>query len=165
SRRMGGQPEDRNRGCLPATPSSRPDPEREGGSDPSGRLPCGRAGGGAPGSQRVGWGSWGTGRPPAEIVRTGRIAPPVAPPHDREERREEEDCGEASESDEAEDRGAVLSGSRIVVVAIEQDLVDGGADLASRGLDQRQPQVARRVLDPVEIAGETSIGCRDVNRA
>ena len=36
----------------------------------------------------------------------------------------------------------VLAGRRVVVVAEQQQLVDRRADLARRGLDQGEPQVA-----------------------
>ena len=47
------------------------------------------------------------------------------------------------------------------MVAVEQDLVDQRADLVVRRLDQRQPQVARRVLDAVEIARDPPLGGED----
>ena len=51
---------------------------------------------------------------------------------------------------------AVLPGLRVVVVAEQQRLIDERADLAFRRFDQRQPQVARRELDAVEVARDVA---------
>ena len=54
-----------------------------------------------------------------------------------------------------------LPSGRVVVEAVEEDLVDGRADLPGGGLDEAEAQVARRVLDSVEVAGEAAVGRRD----
>ena len=54
--------------------------------------------------------------------------------------------------------GAVAADRRVVVEAVEQDLVDEAADLAAGRLDQAEPQVARRVLDAEAIAGDLAAG-------
>src|SRR5215217_5464627 len=61
---------------------------------------------------------------------------------------------ENDQKDEAEhgqDGGAVAADHRIVVEAVEQDLVDQAADLAAGRLDQAQPDVARRVLEAEDV--------------
>src|SRR5213592_2877302 len=52
----------------------------------------------------------------------------------------------------AHDERAVLAGGGVVVEAEEEELIDRRADLARRGLDQPQAEIARRRLDAVEVA-------------
>jgi hypothetical protein len=58
----------------------------------------------------------------------------------------------AGEAQHVHDHQAVAPGGRVVVEAVEQELVDRAPDALVRGLDQPQAQVARRVLDAVEVA-------------
>src|SRR5579883_470867 len=57
----------------------------------------------------------------------------------------------------ARDDGAVLPGSRIVVIAIKQYLVDHVADLVLRGLHKRQPQIPGSVFHAVKILGNLAL--------
>src|SRR5439155_20181864 len=61
--------------------------------------------------------------------------------------------------------GAVAGGDGVVVVAVEEERVDERSDLSPRSLDEREAQIARRVLDAEEVARESSIRSRDVDRA
>ena len=49
---------------------------------------------------------------------------------------------------------------RVVHVAKEHDLIGRGADLALRSLDERQPQVARRILDAAQVSRDRSVGVK-----
>ena len=60
---------------------------------------------------------------------------------------------------------AIFSGGRIVVVAIEQQLIDRRSDLVFRRFDQTETQVARRIFDAVEVTREFSLRRRNVDRA
>ena len=78
----------------------------------------------------------------------------------QDEAAEGGDGQEASEPHEVEDRGAVAAGLGVVLVAVEQDLVDGGADLPARRVHQREAEVLRRVLDAEEVVGDLPLGGR-----
>src|SRR6476661_9872655 len=81
---------------------------------------------------------------------------PPAQEHDEED---EADHGrEAGHAHEPQGDDAVAADHRVVVKAVEQDLVDEAADLVAGGLDQAEPQVARRVLDAEEIARDPPLG-------
>ena len=75
-----------------------------------------------------------------------------ADPHDRED---------AGRLHEPHDRQAVLAALRVVVETGQQQLVHGAADLAVGGVDERQPQIARAVLDAVEVVRQPAVGRRD----
>jgi hypothetical protein len=57
----------------------------------------------------------------------------------------------AGRTNEVHDDETVLAGLRIVVVAEQQHLIGERADLARRGLDERQLQVARREFHAVQV--------------
>ena len=54
-------------------------------------------------------------------------------------------------------RAAVLAGGRIVVIAEEKDGVGGRADFPCRGLDEGEAQIARLVLEAVEVARDAAL--------
>src|SRR2546423_3574748 len=79
------------------------------------------------------------------------------------------------ESDDAEDRqharraedghhGRELARRRVVVVAVQNQRVHGRAYLPLRRLDEREPQVLRRILDAVEVVREFSFRRRHHDR-
>ena len=85
----------------------------------------------------------------------------AAAAHHHNRRGDQDDRGEAGEADHVHDDGTVLAARRVVVEAVEEDRVDRSADLSGRGLDEAEAEVARRVLDAVEVAGEPALGRRD----
>ena len=66
--------------------------------------------------------------------------------------------------DRVEDRHAVLPDARVVVIAEQQHLVGDRAELVVRRFDERQAEIARREIDPEEIAGHDALRRRDVDR-
>ena len=60
---------------------------------------------------------------------------------------------------------AVAAALRVVVEAVEQQLVDRRADVPLARFDQRQPQLLRRVLDAVEVARQPALRRRDQHAA
>ena len=81
----------------------------------------------------------------------------LAPHHDDDERAEREDRRGAGEAHRAHDDQAVAAGHRVVVIAVEQQRVDRRADLAGRRFDEREPQIARAVLDAEQIARQPAV--------
>ena len=65
-----------------------------------------------------------------------------------------------AEPHQVEDRGAVAAGLGVVLVAVEQDLVDGVADPPAGRVHEREPQVLRRVLDAEQVVGDPALGRR-----
>ena len=57
-----------------------------------------------------------------------------------------------------------VPGGGIVTKAVQQHLIDRGADHAVGRLDQPEPQIAGRILDPVEVARDPSVGRQDHDR-
>src|SRR6202171_4679163 len=104
---------------------------------------------------------------PARIVadRAGRAAPPLAAPHQKEEPRKDQDGADPAQTNQVHHDGAVLPDFRIVVVAVQKDLVDRVADFPIGGFDEPETEVARRVLDPVEVAGEPAVRSQDEDAA
>ena len=85
-------------------------------------------------------------------------------PHDREEDRQDRDRGRSACSDHVHHDRAVAAALGIVVVAVEEDLGRRkGADPVAGRLDQAEAQVARRVLDSVEVARQAAVRRRDVD--
>src|ERR1700729_2135140 len=52
----------------------------------------------------------------------------------------------------------IFSGGGIVVIAEQQYLISGRADFSFGRFDQSQPQLARRVLNPVKVTRNFSFG-------
>src|SRR5579859_7598797 len=67
------------------------------------------------------------------------------------------DRQKTAEANDFQNGGAVASGRRVVLVAEEQRAIDGRADFAGGGVHQPQTDVARRVLDTVEVTRDAAI--------
>src|SRR5450759_5138963 len=106
------------------------------------------------------------GQPPSGLRRSrgsrGGVAAVVAAPHDREERREDEDGDDAAEAQHVHNDRTVFSDLRIVVIAVKENLVHRRADPVAGRFGARQPQVSRRVLDPVEVVRQCSPRRREI---
>ena len=63
----------------------------------------------------------------------------------------------AADADDVQHRRAVAPGARIVVEAEQQQLIDRRADRSVGGLDQAEPEIARRVLDAEEVARDAPV--------
>ena len=61
----------------------------------------------------------------------------------------------------AEHVDAVLARARVVAKAGEEHAIDDAADLPSRRLDERQPDVERAKRDAVEVAGDPPVRRQD----
>ena len=83
---------------------------------------------------------------------------------DRQEYRERQHGGDASGANHRQDARAVLSGRRVVVVAEEQHVVDDRADALVGRLDQAEPEIARRELDPVEVLRDGALRRQHLDR-
>src|SRR6185503_3070845 len=66
-------------------------------------------------------------------------------------RNDSEQCGHAGNAHYFHYCQAIRTGSWIVVIAIEQQLLDRAPDLVFRRLDQSETQVTRGVVDAVEV--------------
>src|SRR5215469_15026134 len=59
---------------------------------------------------------------------------------------------DAAKADDPENGGTVFCARGIVVVAEQQDVVDGSADLPGGGIHEPQSHVAAGILDSIEVA-------------
>ena len=92
------------------------------------------------------------------VRRRACVRVALAAHHDADERRRAASTVAApARRSDAHDDEAVAARHRVVVIAVEQQRVDGRADLALRRLDERQAQVARAVLDAEEVAREPAV--------
>ena len=75
----------------------------------------------------------------------------------RQEYRERQHGEDASGANHPEDARPILSRRRVVVVAEQQQLIGLRTDPAFRGFHERQPQIARSVLDAEQVARRSTI--------
>src|SRR5262249_17460022 len=92
------------------------------------------------------------------------VGVPLAAETDEQERQERADRRDEADPDRIEDRRPVLPGLRVVVVAEQQHLVAHRAEPVVRGLDQRQPQIARREIYPEQVARDNAARGGHVDR-
>src|SRR5215208_1729075 len=85
----------------------------------------------------------------------------LPPPQEHDQKDDAEHGQDAAQPYDVQGDGAVAADHRIVVEAVEQDLVDQAADLAAGRLDQAQPDVARRVLEAEDVARHPALRSRD----
>src|SRR5439155_5136052 len=85
----------------------------------------------------------------------------VAPDHDGDERAEREERERSPRAHGAERERAVFSDPRIVVVTEQKELIDDRAELALRGLDEREAKVLRRVFDAEEVTRDLAFRRED----
>src|SRR5271169_1201592 len=81
----------------------------------------------------------------------------VEPEKNEQQTTEEQDGESCSQPQNVADNRAIFAGGGIVVIAVEQHLIDGVADLALRGFDQTHAQVFRRIIHAVEIARDAAL--------
>jgi len=62
-----------------------------------------------------------------------------------------------AETDELENRGAVSGGGGIVVIAKEQNVIDGRADLSCRSVHETEAHVAAGIFDAIEVARDVAV--------
>ena len=72
-------------------------------------------------------------------------------------RAEREHGRGAGEAQHAHDDEAVAAGHRVVVIAVEQQRSTGVPTLPVGRLDQRQPQIARAVLDAEQVPRQPAV--------
>src|SRR5215831_1835453 len=65
-------------------------------------------------------------------------------------RHKQENCEHAAETDNPKNGGAVFCTRRVIVVAEQQNVIDGGANLSCGGVHQGQPHVSAGILDAIE---------------
>src|SRR5580704_13136083 len=82
----------------------------------------------------------------------------IASSEDQNPRDDRENRKYSAKADDAKNRGAVARGRRIVLEAIQQEMVDRTSDLSGRGVDQAESHVARRIFHSVEIARDSPVG-------
>src|SRR5258706_5690479 len=82
----------------------------------------------------------------------------LAPNHDEHKRSEREHGRGAGHAQGAQDQESIAARHRVVVVAIEKQRVDGGADLAFGRFHDRETQIARTVLNPEQVTGQPAVG-------
>src|SRR5713226_9765200 len=80
----------------------------------------------------------------------------LAPQHGKNETAQDQYRGERSQPNDIGNQEPILSRDGIVVVAKEQELIDGGADFISGGFDQTQAQISRGKIDAVKVARRSS---------
>ena len=90
--------------------------------------------------------------------------PSLAPEADEQERQEPEYRDHAADADGPQNRAAVLPGRRVVVIAEQQHLVGDRPEPVLGRFDQREAEIARREIDPEEIARDDALRRRDVDR-
>src|SRR2546423_15578756 len=71
--------------------------------------------------------------------------------HDGDERAERENGDGAGQPQRPHDREAVAAVLRVVVIAVEQNLIDRVADLPRGCVEQRKPQIPRSVVDAEQV--------------
>ena len=103
------------------------------------------------------------GAPGVRVPRQRSV--PLAPPHQHDRRAARHERQHAGNPDQRHHGEAVPAARRVVVKAIQEDIVDRAADLPIGGLDQRQPQIARPVLDAVEVVRQPALRRRDHDAA
>src|SRR5689334_13244462 len=67
----------------------------------------------------------------------------------------------AAETDNPKNGGAVFRARRVIVVAEQQNVIDGRANLSRGGVYQAQAHVAAGILDTVEVAADAAIRRQD----
>ena len=70
---------------------------------------------------------------------------------------EQENRQDAAEADDPENRRAVFCARGVIVVAEQQNMVDGRANLSSGGIHKAQAHVAAGILDTIEVAGDAAL--------
>src|SRR5687768_14765223 len=75
----------------------------------------------------------------------------VTPPQDQNQRADTKEGNNTAEPHDIDDDRAIASRSRVVMEAVEQQLIDGRADLVVGSLDQPEPQVSRVILDAIKV--------------
>src|SRR5579859_105373 len=83
---------------------------------------------------------------------------------DENQSAEEQNRDAAAELQHVADDCAVFSGGRIVVIAVEENLIDRIADLAFGSLDQAHTEVFRGKFYPVEVARDAALRSEDHDR-
>src|SRR6516225_9708800 len=60
-------------------------------------------------------------------------------------------------ADDLENRSAVLRGRRVILIAIEQNVIDRRADSTRGSIDQTETHIAAGVLNPIKVTGNAAI--------
>src|SRR4029079_6959270 len=82
---------------------------------------------------------------------------PLPPSHHHHRHADDQKGRHTTGPDDPHHREAVLPARRVVVEAREQKLICRTADLPIRSLDERQAQIARSVLDAVEVMRQPAV--------
>src|SRR5688572_33507756 len=78
----------------------------------------------------------------------------IAPSHCEKQGQHGKEGDNASHPHHVHHHRPVFSGSRIVVVAIKEELIHWRTNLILRRLDETETQISRCVLDPIKISRE-----------
>src|SRR5947207_2942639 len=96
-------------------------------------------------------------------IRTG--GPKVTAPGNPDAPDEQENRQDAAEADNPKNGSAVLCARGVIVVAEQQNVVDGRANLSSGGVHKAQAHVAAGILDTIEVAGDAAARGQDHHAA
>src|SRR5258708_19318354 len=67
-------------------------------------------------------------------------------------------CEHAAQADDAEDRGTIAGRARIILKAIQQDVIHGRPDFSGGRIHQSQANIAGRKFHSIKIARDVAIG-------
>src|SRR3981189_2240341 len=68
-----------------------------------------------------------------------------------------DNCEQAAQADDAEDRGAIASRAGIILKAIQQHVIHGRADFSGGRIHQPQTNVAGRKFHSIKVARDAAI--------
>ena len=85
--------------------------------------------------------------------------------HHEHERAQDENGAKPRQLQNIADDGAVLSAARIVVIAIQENLIADIANPVLRGLHESEPQILGREFDSIEVSRNVAVRCEHHNRS
>src|SRR5690242_15668375 len=91
---------------------------------------------------------------PCPSQSTGLILPPE---HSNNQSSQQQDGERTADPHHAHHDRSIVSSFRIVVIAIQHQLVHHSSNLVLRSLNQSETQILRRIFDPVVVLRKTSL--------
>src|SRR5688572_15319171 len=82
------------------------------------------------------------------------LRPRLPAPSEHDETPDEQNGQHPAQTHEVHHHDPVSPALRVIVEAVQQQLVDGRADFSLTRFHERQPQLLRRVLDTVKVPGQ-----------
>src|ERR1035441_2954848 len=86
------------------------------------------------------------------------VASHVASQEDEQKYAADQRESPAGQAHQVHHHGAVLTGSRVIVVTEQQNLIHRAADLVLGGFHQTEADIGGRILHSVEVAGQAAFG-------